>query len=268
MQASKFIDRRRSIFTQGWVVQCTYPQSGAGHHLQSGSIINRRLKVNSSYLFINISSWRTSLMSFGWSGSAHSGHAMFTRLSVISIFKYCPRHSRHDRCSHVMMSGNWSLGRSIRHSGHSMVPENLLEELLRWEVLRMETARRYDLGGGELLLLAVSRLPRRCLDDRCRKRGMKLVCFLRLTESVVAWEVPDWMERVSISGPFMVSDVPKNGWLLLIVLSAAQVITNEKVYMLEIIVVLFKINETKWHCLLQQAFTLQSMDIEFKPGMQ
>ena len=41
-------------------------------------------------------------MSFGWNLSAHSGHAIFTRLSIISIFKYWRRHSRQDlKCTKI-----------------------------------------------------------------------------------------------------------------------------------------------------------------------
>lgn len=80
----------------------SYPQSGAGHHLASGSDTRIRRSMNSSYLLISEVLSSICAMSFGWNLSAHSGHAIFTRLSIISIFKYWRRHSRQDlKCTKI-----------------------------------------------------------------------------------------------------------------------------------------------------------------------
>ena len=66
----------------------TYPQSGAGHHLTSGSTTSALRSINSSYFETRFGSklrnWRTSS---GCSGSAQTGHGMSVLLSVISIVR-------------------------------------------------------------------------------------------------------------------------------------------------------------------------------------
>lgn len=58
-------------------------------------------------------------MSWGLKRSEHSGQLMLTRLSEISIRRYCRRQSPHERWGHVMMSGKRSRAWRSRHSGHS-----------------------------------------------------------------------------------------------------------------------------------------------------
>ncbi len=55
----------------------------------------------------------------GTSRSAHSGQLSCTRLSVISIRKYCRRQPRQDRWLHPWSSGSCSAGCRTRHRGHS-----------------------------------------------------------------------------------------------------------------------------------------------------
>ena len=102
--------------------------------------------MKTSNLFQSTSSSRIARISLGWNRSAHSGHAILTRLSVISIFKYCLRQSRHERWWHVMMGGKWSRDKAWRHSGHSSMSAPLLpprDRLLartpvaEWEVLAL-----------------------------------------------------------------------------------------------------------------------------------
>jgi len=77
----------------------TYPQSGAGHHLTSGSTTSARRSINSSYLRTRdgseLRNWRTSS---GCRGSVQTGQGMSVLLSVISTVRYRRRHSAHDRC--------------------------------------------------------------------------------------------------------------------------------------------------------------------------
>lgn len=115
----------------------TYPQSGAGHHLASGSMARTRRNMKSSYFVMRSSSRRIIWMSFGWNFSAHSGHAILIRLSEISICRYCFRQSRHDRWWQVMISGKLSRSWSTMQTGHSLQ----LSFLLDW-------ATAVTLGGG------------------------------------------------------------------------------------------------------------------------
>lgn len=97
----------------------TYPQSGAGHHRQSGSDARQRRSRNSSYFSIRLGSSKMRATCRGASRSAHSGQLSCTRLSVISIRKYCLRQHRQDRWLHPWSSGSCSAGWRTRHRGHS-----------------------------------------------------------------------------------------------------------------------------------------------------
>lgn len=101
----------------------SYPQSGAGHQRTSGSETRTRRTMKSSYLSIRLWFCRMFRMSLGWYFSVHSGQEMFIRLSVISIFRYVCRQVLQERWWHVMISGKSSTGLSIKHSGHSLIPE-------------------------------------------------------------------------------------------------------------------------------------------------
>lgn len=88
----------------------SYPQSGAGHHRQSGSDARQRRSRNSSYFSIRLGSSKMRATCRGASRSAHSGQLSCTRLSVISIRKYCLRQHRQDRWLHPWSSGSCSAG--------------------------------------------------------------------------------------------------------------------------------------------------------------
>lgn len=75
----------------------SYPQSGAGHHLQSGSATSHLLNMNSSYLSMSARSPRMMQMSCGLNRSEHSGQLMLTRDSEISMRRYWRRQSMQER---------------------------------------------------------------------------------------------------------------------------------------------------------------------------
>lgn len=75
----------------------SYPQSGAGHHLQSGSATSHLLNMNSSYLSMSARSPRMIQMSCGLKRSEHSGQLMLTRDSEISMRRYWRRQSIQER---------------------------------------------------------------------------------------------------------------------------------------------------------------------------
>lgn len=111
----------------------SYPQSGAGHHLQSGSATSHLLNMNSSYLSMSARSPRMMQMSCGLKRSEHSGQLMLTRDSEISMRRYWRRQSIQERWWQVMMSGKLSLEWCRRHKGHSRSsgptpPPTLVEE--------------------------------------------------------------------------------------------------------------------------------------------
>lgn len=97
----------------------SYPQSGAGHHRQSGSEARHLLSRNSSYFSIRAASSKMSATCRGASLSAHSGQLSWTRLSVISMRRYWRRQQRQDRWLQPSSSGSWSAGWRTRHRGHS-----------------------------------------------------------------------------------------------------------------------------------------------------
>lgn len=96
-----------------------YPQSGAGHHRQSGSATSHLLSMNSSYFSMSTRSPRIMRISCGLKRSEHSGQLILTRDSEISIRRYWRRQSMQDRWWQVMMSGKLSLEWCRRHKGHS-----------------------------------------------------------------------------------------------------------------------------------------------------
>lgn len=105
-----------------WFPSCrtvTHPQSGAGHHLQSGSEARQRRSRNSSYFSSRAASSRMSATCRGASLSAHSGQLSCTRLSVISMRRYWRRQQRQERWLQPSSSGSCSAGWRTRHSGHS-----------------------------------------------------------------------------------------------------------------------------------------------------
>lgn len=95
------------------------PQSGAGHHRQSGSEARHLRSRNSSYFSSRAASFKMSATCCGTSLSAHSGQLSWTRLSVISMRRYCRRQQRQERWLHPSSSGSWSAGWRTRHRGHS-----------------------------------------------------------------------------------------------------------------------------------------------------
>lgn len=97
----------------------SYPQSGAGHHRQSGSDAKQRRSRNSSYFSIRTGSSRMRATCCGASRSAHSGQLSCTRLSVISIRRYCRKQHRQDRWLQFWSSGSCSAGCRTKHNGHS-----------------------------------------------------------------------------------------------------------------------------------------------------
>lgn len=101
----------------------SYPQSGAGHHLQSGSATSHLLSMNSSYFSISVLSPRIRRMSWGLNLSAHSGQLMLTRDSEISMRRYWRRQSMQERWWQVMISGKLSREWCRRHRGHSSSSE-------------------------------------------------------------------------------------------------------------------------------------------------
>lgn len=65
-----------------------YLQSGAGHHLESGSDNRTRLTIKSSYFFITVGDVRNNVsISLGCIASVHCGHAISVRDSNISMVK-------------------------------------------------------------------------------------------------------------------------------------------------------------------------------------
>lgn len=65
-----------------------YLQSGAGHHLESGSESKTRRTMKSSYFFMMVGDVRSSAsMSLGCIASEHCVHAISVRDSNISIVK-------------------------------------------------------------------------------------------------------------------------------------------------------------------------------------
>lgn len=97
----------------------SYPQSGAGHHRQSGSDARQRRNRNSSYLSIRTGSSRMRATCRGASRSAHSGQLSCTRLSVISMRRYWRKQHKQDRWLQFWSSGSCSAGCRTRHKGHS-----------------------------------------------------------------------------------------------------------------------------------------------------
>lgn len=108
---------KRTAVGTSWTV--SYPQSGAGHHRQSGSEARHLRSRNSSYLSSRAASSKMSPTCRGDSLSAHSGQLSWTRLSVISMRRYCRRQQRQERWLHPSSSGSCSGGLRTRHRGHS-----------------------------------------------------------------------------------------------------------------------------------------------------
>lgn len=120
------LHQRQSLNSQSWVTESfwevkavSYPQSGAGHHLQSGSEARHLLSRNSSYFSSRAASSKMSATCRGASLSAHSGQLSWTRLSVISMRRYWRRQHRHERWLQPSSSGSCSAGWRTRHRGHS-----------------------------------------------------------------------------------------------------------------------------------------------------
>lgn len=186
----------------------TYPQSGAGHHLQSGSATSQRLSINSSYFSIKMSSFSIKRISWGLNRSEHSGQLMLTLLSEISIRRYWRKQSTQDLWWHVIISGNLSLECRKRHKGHSMKsPLGLLLEVVPLsEEVHVEKIEFLSVHISEWMLsiLAIpSTPPFRSLDLRfvsffLRKREPKEILLFFgafLTEGKLTEEAEDCRSR-------------------------------------------------------------------------
>lgn len=186
----------------------TYPQSGAGHHLQSGSATSHRLSMNSSYFSIRMSSFNIKRISWGLNRSEHSGQLILTLLSEISIRRYCRKQSTQDLWWQVMISGNLSLECRRRHKGHSMKsPLGLLLEVVPLsEEVHVEKIEFLSVHISEWMLsmLAIpSTPPFKSLDLRfvsffLRKREPKEILLFFgafLTDGKLTEEAEDWRSR-------------------------------------------------------------------------
>lgn len=107
----------------------SYPQSGAGHQRQSGSVISHLLSMNSSYFSMRALSPKINWISWGLKRSEHSGQQMLTRDSEISMRRYCRRQSAQERWWQVIMSGKCSRVWRRRHKGHSNRSEEETDEV-------------------------------------------------------------------------------------------------------------------------------------------